>query len=88
MTYMQITSNAVAQQVAAYLHRQISLSQLVDWAEQQMIEGDFESAGVRDVVAQMGLADIRAFGLTWDDCDRLLRMLGFEATVQIEASAR
>lgn len=47
------------------------------------MDGDFESSTVRDAVAHLGLADTRAFGLTWEDCQRLLRNLGFAAHVEI-----
>jgi hypothetical protein len=82
---MQITRHLVADQLSAYLRHQISQAELVDWAERQIMDGEFESKGVRDAVAHLGVADVRAFGLTWDDCQRLLRELGFEAQVQIEA---
>lgn len=80
---MRVTRQIVADQLAAYLRDQISLGELVDWAEEQVMEGEFESATVRDAVAHLGLADVRAFGLTWEDCQRLLRDLGFAAHVEI-----
>lgn len=82
---MQITRQMVAETIAAYLRHQLTLEQLVDWAERQVMEGEFESPVVRDTVARLGLADVRAFGLTWDDCERLLRDLGFAAHVDIVA---
>ena len=80
---MRVTRQIVADQLAAYLRDQISLGELVDWAEEQVMEGEFESATVRDAVARLGLADVRPFGLTWEDCQRLLRDLGFAAHVEI-----
>ncbi len=80
---MRVTRQIVADRLAAYLRDQISLGELVDWAEEQVMEGEFESATVRDAVARLGLADVRAFGLTWEDCQRLLRDLGFAARVEI-----
>jgi hypothetical protein len=50
------------------------------------MEGEFESTIVRDVVARLGLADVRAFGLTWDACQSLLRDLGYAAQVRIESA--
>jgi hypothetical protein len=85
--FMQVTKQIVAEEIGGYLHHQITLEQLVDWAERGMMEGDFESSIVRDVVAHLGFADTRAFGLTWEDCQRLLGKLGFAAQVQI-ASAK
>ena len=43
-----------------------------------MMEVDFEGAyydTVRDAVARLGLADVQAFGLTWEDCASLLKQL-------------
>jgi len=82
---MQITRQIVAGQLSAYLRHQVSLEEFVDWAERQIMDGEFESTVVRDAVARLGVADVRAFGLTWDDCQRLLGDLGFAAQVQIEA---
>lgn len=80
---MPLTRQNVADQLAAYLHGRLSLAELVDWAERQIMDGEFESPAVRDAVARLGVADVRAFGLTWEDCRRLLHDLGFEAEVQI-----
>ena len=83
---MQITRQLVAEKLAAYLRHQSSLEEIVDWAERQVMDGEFESATVRDAVARLGVADVRAFGLTWDDCERLLRDLGYAAHVDIVAA--
>lgn len=80
---MQVTRQIVVQHLGAYLRHQTTLAQLVDWAERQVMDAQFESPAVRDVVARLGLADVRAFGLTWEDCERLLRELGFAARVEI-----
>jgi len=80
---MTITRQNVADEIAAYLQHRRSLAELVDWAEGQVMDGEFESTPVRDAVARLGLADVRAFGLTWEDCESLLRDLGFFARVEI-----
>ena len=38
---------------------------------------------LRTVIARLGVADVRAFGLTWDDCEEALRQLGYSARVDI-----
>jgi hypothetical protein len=83
---MVITRQVVADQIRRYLGHQQSLEQLVDWAEKQVLDGVFESAGVRDAVARLGLSDVRAFGLAWEDCQSLLHSLGFAAHVDIVAA--
>jgi cobyrinic acid a,c-diamide synthase len=80
---MRITKRIVADQIAGYLRGEITLDKLVDWAEHQMMEGQVGRGTVRDAVAKLGLADVRAFGLTWEDCRKLLRKLGFEVQVEV-----
>ena len=85
---MQITRTAVAHKLAAYLHHEIPLDELVAWANVAMMEGDFEEAyydAIRDAVARLGLADVQAFGLTWGDCASILKQLGYDARVEIVA---
>lgn len=86
---MVITKKNVAEKMAAYLGHDITLEQLVDWAENAMMDGEFEERAIPEiasVVSRLGLADVRAFGLTWEDCVQLLRDLGFSARVYIEAA--
>ncbi len=83
---MLITKKIVADKIAAYLHHDITLVQLVDWAEHAMMEDEFEESGlpaIRSAVSRLGVADVRAFGLTWEDCEELLGQLGFSARVSI-----
>lgn len=84
-----ITRQKVADTLAAYLQHDLSLTDLVAWAESAMMDGEFEHqhfASIRDVVARLGVADVRAFGLTWEDCEELLKRLGYAAHVQIMAT--
>ena len=86
---MTITKQSVAEKIAAYLRHEISLAQLVDWAETSMMDGEFEErdlTALRNVVARLGVADVRAFGLAWEDCESLLRQLGYAARVDIVAA--
>jgi len=86
---MTITKQTVANKIAAYLRHEISLAELVDWAENGMMEGDFaerDAAVLSGVVSRLGVADVRAFGLTWEECEQLLRQLGYTARVDIVAA--
>ena len=81
-----ITKQTVSEKIATYLQHAITLNQLVDWAENVMMEGEFDEHDVnvlRTVIARLGVADVRAFGLTWDDCEVALRQLGNSARVDI-----
>lgn len=83
-----ITRQLVTEKLAAYLRHELSLAELVAWAESAMMDGEFDPidfATIRDVVARLGVADVRAFGLTWEDCEHLLSRLGYSAQVSIVA---
>jgi cobyrinic acid a,c-diamide synthase len=83
---MLITKQTVAGKLAAYLHHEISLAQLVDWAENAIMDGEFaeqDMSALRAVVSRLGVADARAFGLSWEDCEQLLRQLGYAARVDV-----
>ena len=86
---MPITRETVVRKLDAYLHHQLSLDDLVAWANTALMEGDFEEKhfdAIRDVVARLGLAEVRAFGLTWEECENLLQQLGYHARVEIVAA--
>ncbi len=83
-----ITRESVAEKLAAHLQHKLSLDSLVAWAESALMDGEFDPAHlstIRDVVARIGVADVRAFGLAWEDCEQLLAQLGYSAQVSIVA---
>ena len=80
-----ITRKTVAEELAAYLNRRVSLPHLVDWAEDALNEGELGDRNfelLRNILARVGLADVREFGLSWDDCYDYLSQLGY--TVQVK----
>ncbi len=83
---MTITKQTVANKIAAYLHHEITLVQLVDWAENVMMDAEFAAPDAKtlsSVVGRLGLADVRSFGLAWDDCEELLHKLGFSPRIEV-----
>lgn len=83
---MLITRQTIAHKLASYLHHELSLGELVDWAQLAMMEAEFEHAHhevIRDAVARLGLADARTFGLMWEDCETILKRLGYGMRVEI-----
>jgi hypothetical protein len=86
---MTITKQTVADQIAAYLHHELTLAQLVDWAENALLEGEWagpDSPVLRSVISRLGVADVRTFGLSWEDSEQLLRELGFSVRVEVVAA--
>jgi cobyrinic acid a,c-diamide synthase len=68
-----------------YLNHKITIAQLVDWAEKVMNEEvlDPEDApALSNIIARIGVADVKAFGLTWEDCHEFLSSLGYRVEVQ------
>lgn len=82
---MPITRHDVADRLTAFLQDRLSLDELVHWAESTLIESTFDTPATRDTVARLGLADHRAFGLTWHDCRTLLQSLGYHAEIKVVA---
>lgn len=85
----RITRQTVAEKLGAYLRHELSLTDLVAWAETVLMEGEFDPKDlelIRDVVARLGVADVRAFGLTWEDCEEFLSRLGYAARINIVAT--
>jgi hypothetical protein len=83
---MRITRRDSAQKLIDYLHHKMTLAELVDWAETAIMEAEFEREHLevlREIVARVGLADVRAFGLTWDDCEDFLSRLGYKVSVSV-----
>ena len=86
---MTITKQTVADQIAAYLHHEITLAQLVDWSESALMDGELaerDAQTVSSVIARLGVADVRTFGLAWEDCEELRRKLGFAPRVEVVAA--
>jgi len=51
-----------------------------------MMEADFEKQDIevlREIVSLMGLADVRAFGITWEDCENFLSRLGYQVSITV-----
>ena len=88
---MRIEGKDVVNKLRDYSGHRVSLPELVDWAEQAMMDADFigkDWKTVQDIVARIGVADARAFGLTWEDCEQSLMALGYRTEGQIsQASA-
>ena len=64
---MVITKQTAADKIAAYLHHDITVEQLVDWAENALMDGEFaeqDAAILAAVVGRLGVADVRDGGIT------------------------
>ena len=85
---MEITKDRAAKKMLSYMKRQITIKELVGWAEQAVMDGKFKPGQekiLREVTGRIGVADVKAFGLTWEDCDLLMKKLGYK--IRIDAIA-
>ena len=82
---MIITKQQIAINLLNYLQRKISLTELVDWAEHALMEDDIpgdEAEVVRDILGRLGLADVKEFGLYWEDCVEIMNRLGYKLKIE------
>ena len=87
---MMITHQVVLDKLTAYLNRQMTLAELVDWAEKALIEPDIpddEDANLlMDVLMYLGAADSRGFPLTWERLSDFVERLGGSVRVIVEVA--
>jgi hypothetical protein len=77
---MIVTKQQLAINLLNYLQHKTSLDDLVDWAENAFMDGDIREEDpkvVSKILARIGVADVKSFGLTWEDCDGIMRELGY-----------
>jgi cobyrinic acid a,c-diamide synthase len=82
-----ITRKDVAEKLIGYLQHLVTVEELVDWAERALMEEELEESEVetlREILARLGAADVRAFALTWEDCEEFLKRLGYRVQVQVQ----
>lgn len=81
-----ITREVLACKLRDYLQHRIARMALVDWAEHAMMDEEFDDDHldtIRDITGRLGLADVREFGLTWEDCTAYLSCLGYRTKVDV-----
>lgn len=86
---MKLNRQQVARKLADYLDGKTPLANLVDWAESAMMDGEFpaeDAETIAQVVARLGLADVRTFGLTWEDCQEIFHSLGVSVKIDLVAA--
>ena len=79
-----ITKKIIGDHLLAYLQHRLSLDELTNWAENALMDGNYEDDTehtLRNALAQLGLADVKAFGLEWKDCEAIMKSLGFKLEV-------
>lgn len=81
-----INKKIVAEKLMAYLQHHLTIMELTNWAEDILLQGSYEDDNlhtIRNVLAQLGLADVKAFGLEYQDCEIIMQKLGY--TLEVKA---
>ncbi len=83
------TRQTILDKLNAYLNHQITLAELVNWAENTLIEPnipeDEDANQIMDMLMYLGAADTRGFPLTWEVLSDFLERLGGNVRVIVEA---
>ena len=77
---MILTKQQLAHNMLNYLQHKTFFTDMVEWAESAFMEGEIQGEDpevVRDILARLGLADVKAFGLFWEECNDIMRKLGY-----------
>ena len=83
-----ITKGIVSDKLLSYLQHKITLAEIVQWSEEVLMNNNFEDDNkhtLRNILAQIGSADVKNFGLTWEDCEGIMNHLGFKLQVLAKA---
>lgn len=83
---MQVTKEKLMSRILDYLNHSITLRELVDWAESMVQEAEYDEKDyelIKKILAHLGVADVKQFGLTWDDCYEYLSALGYKVKVAV-----
>jgi len=85
-----LTRHEVLNRLIAYLNHELTLSELVGWAENALIEPDIPDSEdadlLMDVLTYLGAADTRGFPLTWDILTDFVERLGGNVRVVVEVA--
>jgi hypothetical protein len=83
---MKVSKENIVNEILSYLNRSISLEQMVDWAENMIREAEYDEKDfelIKEILGRLGLADVKEFGLSWDDCYDYLSRMGYQVKVSI-----
>jgi hypothetical protein len=84
-----ITRRTVGEKLEAYLNKQITLAELVDWAETEMIDTELEEGHEKlifEILARIGASNVPEFKLYWEEITDMLEQLGYRVNVELETA--
>jgi hypothetical protein len=83
---MIITKKILADKISDYLNQKTSLSELVDWSENSLMDAEFEDENfdlIKNIISRLGLADVKEFCLSTEDYENYLKSLGKKDFINI-----
>lgn len=84
-----ITRETVRDKLQGYLNHRTTIKELVDWAEDAMVDAELDPADVEllgDVIGRIGVADVEGIGLSWEDISSLFSSLGYSVNIEVLAA--
>ena len=88
MTYV-ITREVLLEKLYAFIRHEITLPEIVDWAENVFVDDDVDVEGdielLMDVIFCLAGADTALFPLTWEALSEFVEKLGGKMPVFVEA---
>jgi len=83
---VKVTKKEIMDKILAYLNRSITLEQMVDWAEKMICEAEYDQKDfelIKEILSHLGVADVKEFGLSWDECYDYLSRSGYRVKVSV-----
>ncbi|HRE40538.1 MAG TPA: hypothetical protein PLG90_04320 [Ignavibacteria bacterium] len=78
---MKINKENIAEKILEYLQRKITFEGLVNWAENSIMNDEFDNTDlpiIKEIVGRIGLSDVKEFGINYDDLTDMLNKLNYE----------
>jgi len=75
----------IVAQISAYLEGKINLKEMVNWAEELIIDGFDANPVESEIIYKLGVADAENFELSWEDLAGMLKRLGYKVRLQLQA---
>jgi hypothetical protein len=83
---MRITREDVAAKLRGYLRHELPVADLVAWADRTLRDAELDANhfdAIHGAVAKLGSRDVKESGLNWEDCEAVLKALGYSVQVDV-----
>lgn len=87
---MIVTREILANNILFYLKHEMTLAQLVDWAEKSIMDADYEEKYfevIDSIIVSIGAADAQGFEHSYSDYELYLKKLGYNLQLSLAPAA-